>query len=472
MRIMKKLSISVILMFLVVLFVLPGVLAINVSIEKLATSEDTIVKGLNQPAIIDLKVTNNGVDDEFLFYNLLGFVMKPEKPVEIDSHDAKTVQLTIYPRKDLDVKNYFNMQYFVRAESDESEIEKKATIKIIELQDAFEIGSGEIDPESNSIDVYIHNKEKISFEDLNVKFTSQFFELEETINLNANQRKDFTIELNKEDFDELTAGFYTLHAKVGIENVSAEIEGTIKFAEKNIVETTEKDWGLVVSTKSIKKTNEGNIIEETSTTVTKNIISRLFTSFQPKPDIVERKGLGIVYTWNQEIKPGKSSEILVKTNWLYPFLIIILIVVIVVLVKKYKDTDVQVRKRVKFVRAKGGEFALKVTLHVYAKNYVERINIVDRLPPLMKVYKRFGGEKPSRVNQEARIIEWDFEKFEPGEVRTLSYIIYSKDVGVTGRFALPSAAAIYQRLGKVKESTSNKAFFVSEQKAKDDDINV
>ena len=85
----------------------------------------------------------------------------------------------------------------------------------------------------------------------------------------------------------------------------------------------------------------------------------------------------------------------------------------------------------------------------------------------MKVYERFGGENPSRVNEAARLIEWDFEKLEAGEVRTLSYIIYSKDVGVMGKFALPSATAIYQKEGEIKEASSNKAFFVTEQRRGD-----
>ena len=37
-----------------------------------------------------------------------------------------------------------------------------------------------------------------------------------------------------------------------------------------------------------------------------------------------------------------------------------------------------------------------------------------------------------------------------------------------GRFALPSATAIYQRMGKIKDSESNKAFFMAEQKTADD----
>jgi hypothetical protein len=459
---MKKLL--VLTLFALLILTLPTIIAIDVSVDKLNNSEDVIIKGLDQPAKVILNVTNNENTDKFLFFNLLGFVMEPKDPVSIGGGMTKIVELTIYPRKDLDVKNYYALQYFIRAQSDETEQEEQLTIKMVELASAFEIGSEDIDPDSNSVTIYIHNKERFDFKDLNVRFTSQFFELTDDLSLGPNEKEEFIIELDKEDFKKLTAGFYTFTAQIEVEDLEAEIEGTIKFIEKNIVETTEKKFGIIVSTNIIRKTNEGNTVEGSDTVIKKNIISRLFTSFNPDPDIVERKGLSVYYTWNQKINPGDTLEIVVKTNWLYPLLIILLIVVIVILVKQYVTTDVQVRKRVSFVKAKGGEFALKVTLNVYSTKYVERVNIVDRLPALMKVYERFGGEKPSRVNQKARLIEWDFEKLEAGELRTLSYIIYSKKVGVMGKFALPSATAIYQRLGKIKESTSNKAFFMAEQK--------
>jgi hypothetical protein len=201
--------------------------------------------------------------------------------------------------------------------------------------------------------------------------------------------------------------------------------------------------------------------------IKKNIISRLFTSFDPDPDAVERIGSIVYYTWNKDLKPGETMQIRVKTNWLYPLLLIIFVVAIIILVKQSTATDVIIRKKVSYVKAKGGQFALKVTLFVNSKTYVERVNIVDRLPSLMKVYERFGGEKPTRVSEEARLIEWDFEKLEQGEIRTISYIIYSKNVGVMGKFALPSAVAIYQKEGEIKEASSNKAYFVTEQRKGD-----
>jgi len=457
---MKKL-LSILLLFLI----LPTVLAIGISVEK-GDSQDVIVAGLDKPVMINLQITNLEKSDEFTFYNLLGFRMEPGEAVRINKSEIKDVALIIYPRSDLTIRNFYTFQYFIRA-SDSTEHTEKVTIKIIDLEDAFEIGTSEIDPDSNSLSVYIHNKENFDFNDLSVRFTSKFFEFEETFDLKAYDRKDFNIELDKEDFNQIIAGFYTVKAEVSKEDLTGEVEGIIKFIEKGIVETQEENTGFIVTTKTISKTNNVNTLSPEEIVIEKNIISRLFTSFSPEPDTVERSGSTVRYTWSQELNPGASLSVVVTTNWLYPLLIIVLIVVIVALVKNSTITDVLLRKRVSFVKAKGGQFALKVTLFISAKKYVERVNVVDRLPSLMKVYDKFGGEQPSRVDQGNNLIEWDFQKLEAGEVRTLSYVIYSKNVGVMGKFALPSATAIFQREGNVKETVSNKSFFVTEQRKTD-----
>ncbi|MBA7643951.1 hypothetical protein ES703_51685 [subsurface metagenome] len=259
------------------------------------------------------------------------------------------------------------------------------------------------------------------------------------------------------------AGFYTLNAKISVENEEANVEGIIKFVEKNLVTATKKDYGFIINTKITEKTNEGNVLVKSETVLKKNIISRLFTSFSPQPDIIERQGLTVYYTWEREIKPGETLKIIVKTNWLFPLLVILFIVAIVILAKQYAKTNLVLKKRVSFVRAKGGEFALKVSIFIYAKKYVERVSVIDRLPPLVKIHERFGGEKPLRINEKNKRIEWEFEKLETGETRILSYIIYSK-IGVLGKFALPATTAVYEREGEVHESTSNRAFFIAEQR--------
>lgn len=455
-------------LLLLALFILPNIIAVDLTLEK-KDSMDVVVAGLDEPARFTFDITNNKADDEFYFYNLLGFTMTPKELVPINEDETKEVEITVLPRQDLDVRNYYTFPIYIRGK-DSSEIEKKLTVKIIDLEDAFEIGSSEIDPESNSITIYISNKEKFDFKDLSVDFKSKFFEKSETFDLGSSETKEFTIELDNDDFKQLIAGFYTLDADVAVKNLTAKFEGIIKFVEKDIVEEIKNDYGFIVNTKTIQKTNNGNTVESVDTVVEKNIISRLFTSFSPEPSAAERKGATVTYTWNQEIMPGETFEVLVKTNWLYPLLILIFIGVIVVLVYQFTSTDVVLRKKISFVKAKGGEFALKVSIFAYAKKYVERVNIVDRLPSLMKLYQRFGGEQPSRINEKLGLIEWSFEKLEQGEVRTLSYIVYSKNVGVMGKFALPSAAVIYQKDGKVHETESNKAFFMAEPKKQDSDF--
>jgi len=81
-----------------------------------------------------------------------------------------------------------------------------------------------------------------------------------------------------------------------------------------------------------------------------------------------------------------------------------------VFAKKFSKRNMNLRKKVTFVKAKGGEFALKVSLFVHAKKYIEKVQIIDRLPSLVKIYEKFGGETPTKVDEANKRIEWNFRK--------------------------------------------------------------
>ncbi|MCH8945511.1 MAG: hypothetical protein IIA85_01150 [Nanoarchaeota archaeon] len=457
---MKK----ILILLALVLSILPSILAINLDIEE-KSSSNVIIPEINQPAIFNLKITNLGSSDNFQFYNLLGFSMAPKGTVLINSGEAKDIQLIIFPREDSDYRGFQTFKYFIRSE-DTTEISQDLTVKIINLKDAFEIGAEELNPESNSFEVYIHNKENLNFSEIDVKFSSAFFDFEEKFSLGTNERKNFDVQLNKEDFKKLLAGFYTLNSEISVDDVVINLKSVIKFVEKDILTTSKKYYGFIINTQIIEKKNEGNVIIKTETVIRKNIISRLFTTFSPEPDVVDRQKTQIYYTWSREILPGETLEIKVKTNWLFPLVIILFIILVVVLAKQYKKTNLVLKKRVSFVKAKGGEFALKVSLVIHAKSHIERVNIVDSFPSLVKIYERFGVEKPTRINEKNRRIEWDFGVLEEGETRIVSYIVYSR-VGILGKFALPRATGIYEKDGKIHETQSNKTFFIAEQREKD-----
>jgi hypothetical protein len=445
---------------LALIILLPNVLAISIQVEKTSQNE-VLITDINKPVVFDLNITNNAGSDIFEFYNLAGFSMSPSN-VTINQGETKNVQIQISPIGKISQRGYYTIPYVIRAR-DTSEVEESLTFRIIELKEAFEIGSGDVDPKSQSIEIYIKNLEDVDFGNTNVKFSSAFFNVAKTFSIGPRNKETISVQLNQEDFKSLMAGFYTLNAQVSSLGKEASVEGIIKFVEKDILTTTKKDYGFLINTQIIKKTNEGNTLATSETVIRKNLVSRLFTSFNPSPDVVERQGFNVYYSWTREIKPGEFLEVEVKTNWLFPLILILLVVAIVALVRKYTGTHLILRKRVSFVRAKGGEFALKVSVIAKAKQHVERVNIVDRLPIMVTLHNKFAGEYPTRVDDKNRRIEWNFDKMEAGETRIASYIVYSK-VGIVGKFALPTATAIFEREEQIHETESNRAFFVAEQR--------
>jgi hypothetical protein len=450
---MKK---EILIIFLLLL--IPGVLAVNLKVER-ASSDDVIILGLDKPAIFDLRITNQEGGDSFVFYSYFGQGTLPKGSVYINGGETKNVEFGIYPREDLNQRGRVTFDYYIKGMNGEQK--EQITANVIDLEDVFEVGSNEFDSSASSIKVFIKNKVNFDFGEITAKFTSPFFNFEKTFTLDKKETKEFDVQLDKEDYKKLLAGFYTVKAEATINGKKTTSEGTIKFVEKNILTSKEKQFGLIINTLTIKKVNEGNIIAPSETIIKKNIISRLFTSFNIEPSLVKRTGLVVYYTWVEEINPGETFEVVAKTNWILPFLIIVFILIIIALAKLYSRTNLVLKKRVSFVRAKGGEFALKVSVLVQAKKFVERVNITDRLPPLVKLHERFGAEQPKRIDKGR--IEWSFDKMEAGETRILTYVVYSR-VGVLGRFALPRATAFYSREGKTHETESNSAFFVAEQK--------
>jgi hypothetical protein len=443
--------------------ILPNISAINLDVEQMS-SEVAMVQGVNMPSIFNLKIKNSGSPDNFMFYTFFGSGLFPKELVSIAGGETKEVKVEVYPRDDFDQHGKIKFDIFIKGDS--GEISYPLILDIINLNQAFEIGAEEFNPESNTVSVYVKNLANFKFNEITAKFSSSFFDFENTLSLDPYEKKSFEVILEKNRFKELMAGIYDVKADIKAGNEETSINGIMKFIEKDIVTSSQDEYGIVVHTRKISKLNEGNVLSTSSTILKKNIISRLFTTFSPEPNLVEREGLSVYYTWIREMKPGERMEIVVKTNWLLPLLASLLIVSIVILTKQLSRTSLVLKKKVNFVKAKGGEFALKVSVVVTAKKFVEKIHIIDRLPPLVKLHERFGGEVPKRADEKAGRIEWDFAKLQAGESRVLSYIIYSK-VGILGKFALPTTKAVYERDGQVHEAESNHAFFLADQIKKD-----
>jgi hypothetical protein len=450
------------------LMVLSPAMAMVLNIDKLS-SDEVMIYNLNEPATFDLSITDLGASDNIMFYSYFGSGVFPKGTTLIGSGESKEVLLKIYPPKPTNIQGYYNFDYYIKSANSGEEIKQTVSVKIVDFQNVFEIGSGEFNPESSSVQVYVQNKVNFNFELLNAKLKSEFFSSEKEFSLAPYEKKILNVNLERDDFKKLMTGNYPLTAEITSKDKTANVEGVLKYNEKSLIKITENSQGFFINSKIIEKENIGNVVATSETVIKKNIISRLFTTFNQEPNSVVREGFTIYYTWGKNLSPGEKLNVVVRTNWLFPFIIILLLVSVVMVVKKYTQRGIVVKKHVMFVNAKGGEFALKVSIVAVAKNYVEKVNIIDRLPPLMKMHEKFGGEMPLRVDEKSRRIEWNLGRLEPGEKRVMSYIVYSSKIGVLGKFVLPSATAVYEMEGKLKESFSNRAFFVTDQFKKDVD---
>jgi hypothetical protein len=146
----------------------------NLDIEKNIPS-GVMVRGIDTPTVFNVKITNLDRSAELKFMNFEGFVFEPES-VKIKEDETKEIELKIYPKENFDYLGYYIFKYSIF--SGEERIDEELILKLIKLENAFEVGANDFDPESSSLEIYIKNKENFNFENLNVKFSSAFFERE------------------------------------------------------------------------------------------------------------------------------------------------------------------------------------------------------------------------------------------------------------------------------------------------------
>ena len=200
------------LIFLILLVaILPGIFAINLDVKRASTGQ-VMIADLNNPVTFDLEITNLGETNTFEFYNLLAFDMKPKGTTAIEKAQTKNIELIITSLRDFTYRGFYTFSYFIRDANDD-EVQEQVIFKIIDLESSFLIGSGEIKPNSNTIEIYIENKENFNFSQMSVKFSSVFFDIEKKFELGPKEKKTFEIQLNKEDFNKILAGFYTIKAE-------------------------------------------------------------------------------------------------------------------------------------------------------------------------------------------------------------------------------------------------------------------
>lgn len=422
---------------------------------------------ISLPAIFKLSITNLGSSDDFTIYSLAGIDILPAEPISILNGETKEVTIQVSPKIPLKVSpDYLSFEYNIKGAN--SAIQSDSLpITYVNLKDAFDFSVEDIAPNSTVAKVHIDNKAGSPIENIKLDLSSLFFSDSRELSFQGFEKKVLEVQINQDKMHELFAGSYMLSGKLKIQGVQALLNAVINFNEQEGIKTFESSEGKILQKYEIKKSNEGNTRANVNIVIKKNLISALFTSFNLKPTRKELNTFSINYVFRENLSPGQNLDVVATTNWWILIILIVVIIIIYKLIDRYLKNKIVLKKRVSLVRTKGGEFALKVSIHIRARDFVEKLRVYDRLPPMVKVFEKYGSLNPDKIDSVNRRLEWNIQALGKGEERTLSYIVYSK-IGVLGKFELPAVELVYEYNGRIKEASSNRAFFVNEPRVKKD----
>lgn len=451
---MKKLGALLLLCCL-----LPFVAAV-VEVKAPDTKPLLIIGSENESVSYLLTLTNTGPSDEFQIYSLVGVTLAPSS-VHLESAMPTTITLTASPVKQLldNARGAVKFEYEIY--STRTGASKHALVmELAELKDVVFIRPISIEPGDTTTQLSVQNLKGETLSNLKLSLNSELINTEKILTLEPYQTINVTLPIDTDAAKQLIADTYPLRVDIEYRGAKDRIISNVKYLEKGGVAVAESHEGTIIRTKLVEKINEGNIPVTVTITEKRDIFTRLLTNHDPSPETVSKRGFYVLYTWQKTLAPSEKLVVRSTTNYTLPMIILLAIIILVIIVKLSLRTSLTLVKRVSFVRTKGGEFALKVTLHAKAHKNVTNVVITDRIPHAMKLYQSYGI-KPHAINESARTLAWHLTHLNVGEERVFSYIIYSK-LRVVGSFELPATHVAFNHNGKQQSVLSNKTSFASE----------
>ncbi len=456
----KKRELLIFIFGLILISVISAAVLAKIEVSKKAIV-DSVVSEIGKPAKYEITIKNLGEDDKFSIYSLIGVNIKPNATYAIANGETKTVEIELMP-DNIETSRTISFIYKIKGEVS-GITEDDMLIRVSRLRDAIEINSYTINLETKKTVVYVKNRLSFPFGEVKIGAHSDFFDFSKTLTLDAYEKKEFEVQLNTAKLKSSAAGSYVVGSNIETNGVKGTTESSFLFTEKADIITRESKEGFIIYKHTIEKINDGNIPTLVQVNMKKNIITRLFTTFNTEPVKIEREGFDVNYAFQKEIGPGETFAVKAVSNWLYPLILVAAIICVILVVRAYTSTFLLLKKKVAFVKTTSGNFALKITLVVRAKKFVEKISVIDKIPGIVKLHERFGAIAPDKFDEKTGRLKWTVDNLQPGEERIFSYIIYTK-LAPVGKFELPTATAVFEREGRIHETESNKVFFLTEMR--------
>jgi len=427
--------------FLLVVLTASVVNAASIEIKKTAIHDVVTLEETNIPAIYNLTIINSGSDDLFHIYTLLEAKMLPIINFQVPGLKETTILVTVRPLKQLKEKcgiGLCSLEYYLKGEI-AGAIVDSINVKIMPLNETLRIDFPRVISQDASIFVFnITNRRNIDLGQVILNFDSEFSKIEENITIPADSSQKIELLLDVDALKAAEAGDYNVRLDFLIGGYNYVVEKNVNLQEYlNIVTTESYRLGFLGIKKIITRTNEGNAPQLVTIEITKNRFEQSFTSSNIKPTY-EKQG---IMGWQRELEPGESFTVEIKTDYTLPILFLIIVIIIILYFYFTKRPRLLVKKKAFRVKSSGGEFALKIVIHIRTIGH-EAHGVVchDRLPPISQVYKKWGLVRPDRI--EGNRMTWNIGTLGPGSERVISYILYSK-IKPIGTITIPRLSAVY-----------------------------
>ena len=440
-----------------------GIANAELEIVKTAVS-DVVVTELGNQAEFNIMIKNLGPSDNFEIYTLVsGITLTPEESFYIVNNGEKEINVKItFDEKLMKGRESFGFEY--RITGDKSGVTKDIlSVRVFSLGSGVTVTSRDIQFNQKESTLVVKNRANYTFKDIKVNAKSEFFNANYQLSLAPYEEKSFAAELDQDRLSRAVGGEYLLSYNVSKGSANGKGVSIFSFRELTNIKTEEKTSGILTRKFLSKKTNIGNTKAFVRVFVEKGWFTKMFTSSNIEPSDTEKQNGKTVLIFEKELMPDETFTVIVKTRYWIPLLLLIALGVAAWMIFVEGRKCVSVKKKVVFVKTKGGEFALRIVLYVRALKNIKKVSITEKIPGIVKIFKKFGLIEPTNIDERNRIIEWKFDSMNAGDERVVSYIVYSK-LGIFGKFELAPAIVIYDYNGQVYEEESNKVVFTCEEK--------
>jgi len=418
-------------------------------IEKKPIRNVWIKEFENFPLIYELKIESS-MADNYKFFSLLDILISPSQ-IYVDQ-SPKTINLSIYIRKDLPPGKY-TYTYYIK--NSKEIIEDRFSFEVVNAKDIFNFSIPEkITRDDKSLKVKIKNNYNLAFDNLTLKIYNKFVDSTFDISLKPFEEKEVEATI-KENIKEELSGSKDVNIELNLYGKSYTFEKQTYLEEYKEIKTEQRVESIFLGKKIyVKKINTGNSVVEVTIPIELNSFEKIFAKANIKANEIKKEKDYYIYVFKKDLKPNEVFEVELSVNygWLLILPIIILLIILVFILRR---ENVEIRKDVKRVRTKSGEFALRVFINVTnkTKETLSEVALLDYLPLSLKFYEHASLTLPDKI--EGNKLYWVLGEIPSGETRSISYLCYSK-IKYEGKMILPKAKVKYVLKGKkyVKESNS------------------